>query len=273
MKIFKHLRPLNHYSNDEIKIMNKKMEKYYEKADDYPVYKIETKSTQFWEKMIPEILNQLNYKKKIKILEIGAAKTGFYNFLKKKKLHKKISFAVHDINKRNKKWYIKNKIKKKYFFDINKINEKFDIVFSTYVLEHVVNPRNFLIKQIKMLNKKGSIFIFCPRYDFPMYLNPSSRHFNLWTKIILIFSHIYYRAFSLIFKKSYFLIQNDLAAFHNSFYTDADSMHWVSKFELESFFKNFGLKISNLNIKSKTIFSKEWIVKKYLVCSLKITKS
>ena len=38
--------------------------------------------------------------------------------------------------------------------DINKINEKFDIVFSTYVLEHVVNPRNFLIKQIKMLNKK-----------------------------------------------------------------------------------------------------------------------
>ena len=123
------------------------------------------------------------------------------------------------------------------------------------------------------LGGKSSIFIQCARYDFPLYLNPSSRHFSLKIRIIIILLHIYYRASALIFKKNHFLIQNDLSCFYKPFYIDADSMHWVSKFELETFFKNFGLQISNLSIKSNKKFSKDWIVKKYLTCALKITKS
>lgn len=51
--------------------------------------------------------------------------------------------------------------------DINDLDEKFDIIIATEVIEHVTSPIGFLNKLKRLLNKDGEIILTTPRkYDF-----------------------------------------------------------------------------------------------------------
>ena len=46
-------------------------------------------------------------------------------------------------------------------------NEKFDLIFSINVLEHVKDYEKYIEKTCKFLNKNGISIVLCPNYDFP----------------------------------------------------------------------------------------------------------
>ena len=56
------------------------------------------------------------------------------------------------------------------------------------------------------------------------------------------------------------------------YYVDANSMHWVSKFELINFFKNKNFKTFSIRVNSKVLLSKDWFVKKLLTVAIMIKK-
>ena len=266
------LKPFHNYSKKELAVLNSKIFKFYKDNTYGPFVKTTDHSSPggLWRFIAQEIKKDYQKnKKKIKILEIGAAKTGFANYLIKNKIYNCVDFYTFDITKKNQAWYKKIKCKKSFFKNLN-IKYKFDMVFSSYVLEHIVHPEKFLKKNINLIKKNGKIFIACPRYDLPFYLNPGCKHSSPLVKLNFAIKHIFYRFITIVFKKNFFLTHDDLAIFHKPYFVDANSMHWVSKFELINFFKERNFKTFSLNVNSKVLFSKDWFVKKFLTVAIMI---
>ena len=275
LKLKMQLKPFNKFKKKELEILNNKIFKFYSEGNYIPYNKITNHKKTLWKSIYKELREQLlTSKKKIKILEIGAAKTGFAHFLKEKKIYKHIDFYCFDITKNNQKWYQRINCKKSFYKDLDLINHKFDIVFSSYVLEHVVYMEKFLNKNINLLTENGKLYINCPRYDLPLYLNPGCRHINFLSKIKIALIQIFYRTITLIFKKNYFLITNDLSIFHKPYFSDADSMNWVSKFEISNFFDNKKFKTNFMQAKSYgKVLSKDWFIKKFCTILLVASKN
>lgn len=266
------LKPSIDYSEKEIFFLNKKMFRYYQNVKDYIAFNESSKHTLHWNLIKKEIDNK---KKKLKILEVGAGRTGFYTFLKKNKLQKKVHFTAHDITSQNLK-FLKKNANQVIIGDLKKkMKQKFDIIFLSQVLEHVVKPKQLLDNIYNLLNNKSSIFIFCPRYDFIFYLSPTSRHLNTFKKINLILQRLKYQIIRFYSHKPIFLIHNDIAAFHKkNFFTDCDALHWTSKKDIDLWANSKKLEIEwfNLGNFTKTI-NKDYIVKKYLTISVKLKKN
>jgi 2-polyprenyl-3-methyl-5-hydroxy-6-metoxy-1,4-benzoquinol methylase len=263
------LKPESNYKFHEIKKLKNKLELYYNNTD-YTPFDNPSDSSRQWLLVEKEILKNKN--KIVRVLEVGSGKSGFYDWLVKRKLNKKVFLHSQDVTKKNISW-LKKKSNDFTIGDLNKIKSLFDIIFSTYVLEHVVQPSVFLKKIYELTNANGVIFIFCPRYDILGYTNPSCRNFSLFTKVKIILCQLKYRILSLLLKKPFFLIQSDLAAFYKDYYIDCDAVHWVSKIDLYFWARNYNLEQTWFYLKSPArIFSKDWILKKYLTCAVKFKK-
>jgi SAM-dependent methyltransferase len=77
----------------------------------------------------------------------------------------------------------------------------FDLVYSTFVLEHTTNPEVFLNEMITVANKGGYIVILCPNYGAPNRRSPVSTE-NPIIKLILGFmSDFNFTSKALNFKK------------------------------------------------------------------------
>ena len=65
---------------------------------------------------------------------------------------------------------IKNKgILFRYTEKINFNGKKFDIIFLFHVLEHIQNPKNFLLEIKKHLKDSGTIYLEVPNIDDALY--------------------------------------------------------------------------------------------------------
>lgn len=146
------------------------------------------------------------------------------------------------------------------------------MIFSTYVLEHVSEPSIHLARLFELINTGGSLFIFSPRYDFPGYLCPSSRHLSVMGKIKTLLEQQFFRFKSLVLRKPSFLIHSDLAAFYGPFFTDADAVHWVSLFDLKYWALDMNLKFNQLKLGAPRFATRDWIVKRWLTCAVEIRK-
>lgn len=267
------LKPFSKYNKGEILNLKNKLKHYYDNIKDYSAFKTISNHTLQWDLIKKDIVKK---KGKIRILEVGAGRTGFSSYLKKNKLKNKVFFYAHDITSQN-SHFLKKNSNKVILGDLNKnkIKNKFEIIFLTHVLEHVVEPKKLLDRIYNLLDKRGSVYIFCPRYDFILYLSPSSRHLSLYKKINLILLRLFYRVSRLMTGKPNFLIHNDIAAFYiNKFFTDCDAIHWVSKKDIEYWANSKKLKIKSFNFGQYTNkISKDYIVKKFLTISFKLTKN
>jgi SAM-dependent methyltransferase len=72
----------------------------------------------------------------------------FYNFLKKKKI--KVFKSLDSLKK-------------------NYPDQKFDIIMHFFVLEHIADPKNFFLEQLKLLKKNGKIILEVPCYSDALY--------------------------------------------------------------------------------------------------------
>lgn len=94
------------------------------------------------------------------ILEVGSSWGYFLNLVKKKGC---IPFGL-EINKTRSN-YIRSKLKIRCDSSLQKIEKegiKFKKIFLFYVLEYIPDPKNYIRRLIKLLDKKGSIIIYTP---------------------------------------------------------------------------------------------------------------
>ena len=68
-----------------------------------------------------------------------------------------------------------------------------------------------------------------------------------------------------------FLVQTDLAAFHQPFFTDADAVHWASEFDLKSWARSHKAASRSLKLGTPRFPSKDWVVKRLLTIGIAIT--
>ena len=185
-----------------------------------------------------------------------------------------------------------NKIKyqKAQFFTIKQLNkspefiEKFDLVFSTFVLEHVVRPKSFLEDSLRMVKSGGKLVLLCPDY-MHKYRFPSQRvglsSGGILNKIIqarfLDAALTFYDAHIKIPRMCRKLIKSN--NIHDGFYIntapiiledgfvfpDSDAVYLTDKTEILRVFKKYGqvLKLSeSLNKAAENLRWLFYIVKK-----------
>ncbi|MEJ7738049.1 MAG: methyltransferase domain-containing protein [Chitinophagaceae bacterium] len=259
----------------EKKTLRTRLNEFYEKVDEYPAFEQVTHQAQCWIHVENEVLKRIkeNAGKTINVLEIGAGRSGFGEWLKARGLREKVRWSVQDVTFRNAAW-LESQTDQITYGDVSEILDKgcFDIVFSTYVLEHVTDPSLHLEHLHQLLRPAGSLFIFCPRYDMPGYLCPSSRHLSWMARVGLGVRWGLARFGSWISHHPAFLIQTDVAAFHGPFFLDADAVHWVSLLDLKLWAQTKGARLRQLKTGTPPVGSKDWIVKRWLTCAVEIHK-
>ena len=261
------------YDEKILEQFKKRLKEFYNKVSDYTAFESPSEQTHCWKHIADKIRQLATVGKKVRVLEIGAGRSGFGIFLLKQGLRNSCIWVAQDVTVQNKEWLEVN-ADEIFLGDIETfiIDGEYDIVFSTFVLEHVVNPSDHLKRLAKLVKPAcGILFIFCPRYDLPFYLTPSSRHLNIFNKINFLSYSLFSRIRTIVTGKPAFLIQTDLAAFHHPFFTDADAVHWSSLFDLKCFARGEGAVLNQLKIGNPKFLSKDWIVKRFLTIAVSIS--
>lgn len=262
-------------SYSDKKQLRQQLDLYYEKVDDYLAFASISLQIDCWTHIESNIRKRSkdNQGEKIHVLEVGAGRSGFSKHLKEQGVRDMIHYWTQDVTSQNEA-YLASQADHVLLKDISEISDenRFSIIFSTYVLEHVANPAVHLSQLYNLLSDQGSLFIFCPRYDLPGYLCPSSRHLSLFTRLAFEVKRSVARFRSLVYKRPAFLIQTDLAAFHQPFFPDADAVHWTSLVDLRLWAITKGARMYKLKIMKSRRGLKDWIVKQWLTCAVEICK-
>jgi len=120
-----------------------------------------------------EIKSYLEKKEIQSILEIGSGTGVLLNELKKHYPQIKMTGLEPFQSGHEKFRRIFENIKSNKLNIVNKgieefnTNEKFDLIFSINVLEHVKDYEKYIEKTCEFLNNNGTSIILCPNYDFP----------------------------------------------------------------------------------------------------------
>ena len=126
---------------------------------------IKNQKTHWWfqarKNIIESIILNINFKKKINILDFGAGSGVNLDMLikyGKVDIHEKNKFA-RSIIKKNKKIY-------KVYNSLNFKKKNYDLILLADVIEHIKKPKTLLKSLKKYLKKDGYILITVPAYQF-----------------------------------------------------------------------------------------------------------
>jgi len=252
--------------NPQVAELRTRMDFFYQSTRDYIAFQETNHLPEQWGYVREAILSILKDRPICRVLEIGAGKSGFAEFMQdiKSRLH----YTAQDITRTNEE-HLQQAADSVYFGDIATLEGEYDVIFSTFVLEHISDPRHTLEKLFASLVKGGKLFIFCPRYDAPFYLSHSADHYSLPKRIGVGISLVIARLWALLIQKPLFFIHTDPAIFHIPWTRDRDAIHWASLQDLRLLFRRRGC-IECLRMPSGS--AKDWIVKNLLQINVAITR-
>lgn len=203
----------------------------------YPAFNETSRRDRFWRMVVNSIETRLADRPYVKVAELGAGRTGFADFLGP--LRSRVEFHAHDVTDTN-RTHLEGVADRTHIGAVTAVADAapFDVVFSTFVYEHVVRPREFIDAQLSMIESGGSIFIFSPRYDWAGYIPPSLRHMPtsvmIWNAMKVWTAH--WR--SAVSNTPRFLLVEDPAMFHTEdWHRDADAIHLASLADLRAYLK------------------------------------
>lgn len=235
-------------SASEVGPLRSRLDSFYNSEIPYSAFEKISQQHPYWDVVIDRIKALSRGTQpgncKIRVLEFGAGRSGFADALGD--LRATVHFTVQDVTNRNLE-HLNSSADAVYIGDASRITESFDVIFSTFVWEHVTNPKALLEELLARLAPGGSLFIFSPRYDVVGYVPPALRHLGLLTGLWLSLRlHVHRIATRLPWGKARFFIVPDPALFHaKGWFTDADAVHLVSLHDLRVHIKRMNLQIHN----------------------------
>lgn len=137
-----------------------------------------------------------------------------------------------------------------------KNKEKYDIVCSYQVLEHITEVYSFIRAQIDCLKKGGKLIVSVPNnysflgYDTNNYLNMPPHHMGLWSEKSL-------KSLTKVFKeiKLKEVIFEPLQIYHKNYFIDTMSKYYTNKLKLSN--PIFNKILNKLISKTSFLFSKK----------------
>ncbi len=249
---------LTNEDSPEVKKLRAKMDAFYATCSSYSAFQEPTPKSEEWKHVRTAISEIVAAQGRCRVLEFGAGLSGFSDFLGE--LRACVELTVQDVTPVNEQ-YLRPRADRLHIGSVLELTGQFDVIFSTFVLEHVSDPRRTLEKLLTLLAPGGSLFLFCPRYDFPFYISHSADHYSRARRIALGLEVMARRAWSLISRKPAFLIHLDPAMLKMDWRMDRDAIHWASLIDLRLFFRGHGV-VRKLPIHSgggKDRFVKDWL--------------
>ncbi|MBX9879514.1 MAG: class I SAM-dependent methyltransferase [Candidatus Obscuribacterales bacterium] len=220
-----------------VSLLRTRLDDFYAR-ENYPAFHGANDQGPFWQPIKAIVAQRLAKRNgsndKLRILEIGAGCTNFANFLGE--LRQEVEFHVQDITDRNVE-YLNSQADHVHIMPITSLSGSFDIIFATFVWEHITNPRACLDHLLSLTSAGGSLILASPRYDFPFYISPSSRHLAKWEQIAIGCWIAWKRLVTMITWSPQFLIHLEPAILHMPWFCDADAVHWVSFWDLRLYLR------------------------------------
>lgn len=183
-----------------------------------------------WVIVRSEVERQLTKHPRCRVLEFGAGLSDFGNQVRD--LRPRLELVAQDVTDRNRA-YLLERFDTVHAGSLHNLQGPFHVIFSTYVWEHVSDPKATLDHLLNMLVPGGSLFIFCPRYDMPGYFPPSGRHLPIARRVLLGCRLAAKRAAVILGAKPAFIIHAEPAVLSQKWYRDADAIHWASYWDLK----------------------------------------
>ena len=242
------------------------MDLFYQTTRDYVAFQHPNEMPEQWGYVRAAVEEVLRRQPVCRVLEFGAGRSDFARYMGD--LRPSLHYTVQDVTRSNEE-HLRRSADQVHFGSVTDLTGPFDVIFSTFVLEHISDPRHTLDCLFNALAPEGQLFIFCPRYDAPFYLSHSADHYSPARRFGIGLLLAAARVFSLTTRRPLFLIHADPAIFHIDWSRDRDAIHWASLWDLELFFKRRA-KLKRLKINSGNL--KDWIVKNLLQINLRISK-
>jgi len=191
----------------------------------------------------PQLAKLLAMKNRIRVLELGAGRSVFGTFARE--FRERMEYHVQDVTPKNCE-HLQSQADHVHIGDLREIAGKFDLIFHTFVFEHVSAPRSFLEQIKNRLEPGGFHVIVCPRYDLPGYVCPSMRHISRLGQMMHSVFLASTRAMARIDRRARFWVNADPAVLHVQWYRDADAVHLVSRFDVEQWHRRNGFEVASL---------------------------
>lgn len=218
-------RVLHQESDETVRSLERRLLDFYSTTSDYQSFNDPTPKDDFWAPIRADIAARVAAGKPCRALEFGAGRTVFGDYLGN--LRPRVRFEVQDVTDRHRD-FLARQADAAHFGDLLNVQGTYDVVFSTFVWEHVCRPAQTYEHLLSMLAPGGSLFIICPRYDLPIYTPPSARHYSTIRRWLVNAQALFRRIGSSLRGKPAFLIHTDPAVLSVKWYRDADAIHWVS---------------------------------------------
>jgi SAM-dependent methyltransferase len=212
-----------------------RLDAFYRTTDDYEAFQSRSWHPNLWSFVVDEVARFKG--KTCRILEIGAGRSGLADYLRERGVS--AHFTAHDVTQKN-EIYLKEQADNVVIGPLSSVTGVFDIILSTFVLEHTTDPVAALEASWELLKAGGNLFIFCPRYDVPFYLPPSADHYSSVARAGIAIQLAVARLGTLVTRKARFFVHTDPAVFTLPWKRDRDVVHWVSYFDLAIFFRSRG---------------------------------
>ncbi len=240
------------------------LDRFYQNSPAYGAFVAPSDQSNCWRFVVEKVEAVIARKGSCRVLEIGAGRTGFRHFCLAPELH----FAAQDVTALNAE-YLRTQADEVFVGDLQTVTGRYDVIFSTFVFEHITNPRATLERAWAMVTPGGALFVFCPRYDMPFYLPPSFDHRSAATRWLTGLFLLGRRVRTWLGGPSAFLIVTDPSVFHREWARDRDAIHLVSLFDLRAFARGRGW-LRRCRLPSGSV--KDWVVKNLLQVNVAIEK-
>lgn len=250
---------ISEYENDKSELLEKRMTEFYETVTDYPAFGHSDGLGHVGQwKVIIDWLENKAPTADLKVLEIGAGRSMFRKYAHTH-CSRSVHYTAHDVTSTN-RMFLEENADEVVIAPVEELvtrNQKYDVVFHSYVLEHVVRPMAFL-RAIDLLLCPGGIHcIECPKYDLFAYIPHSLDHLSMAARIgVKVRQILAHRAFAVF---------DDPAVFHLPFRHDRDAVHWVSEHDLRRWYSGRA-KMCTWHASSYGI--RHWVLNTFLTCRL-----
>ncbi len=247
--------------------LHEQMDAFYASCPTYSAFQEPSNATQEWNHVKTAIVEHDRSRGRCRVLEFGAGRSGFAEFLGE--LRSSVDLTLQDVTPVNEA-YLRARADRVEMGSLLELEGEFDVIFSTFVLEHICEPEKTLERLLSLLAPGGSLFLFCPRYDFPFFISHSADHYGMARRMMLGAEVLWKRVRSMVTRRPAFIIHLDPAALRLEWMMDRDAIHWASLVDLRIFFRRRG-QLRKLPIRAGSL--KDWMVKKLLRINVRFIKA
>ncbi len=253
----------------EVARLESRLIEFYNTFAHYPAFAEPSNYPALWEVVMERARLLRQQGASCRILEIGAGRSGFGEWLRRSDGRDGIHLTSQDITAANVE-YLRLTSDAVVTRNIDQLEGSWNIIFHSYAYEHLCRPREFNETLWRHLAPGGSLVIQSPRYDFPWYFPPCLDHLTAGEKFWLALRLAGGDLVAMIASKPRFTIFADPAIFHRPFHRDRDAVHRVRKSDLR---RLFGRRARFTEFSLAAGSWKDWIVKRFLTLRIVLQKT